>query len=749
MTALFGILQGRRWTVAPFWRALGAALPLIVAAAINFSSEAINTFYRIDARLFDQWQRLSSADEPSGEVIVVGIDGEAIQQKGRWPWNRDVLAELVGLIEAAEPRSITLDLLLTEPGPYAEVNLYRAFRQNAPEAVAMLPSDPDRELAETIAAAPIALAVAGATAAGIDHLRDQTQCADPDLVYADDARAFYVECLLFPLPIFEERARAPAVTYTRQDLDGVVRRASAFVGQPYLDDKGNVAHLFLTSMPVAALIACGDANPRCFAYDRDETFDLASLNRLSGYTLRLTRAEGPVPPPASMTPSLDLWLDYGALLALAEAAPGSDPGPDSTVSAAALFQKAETEAARLRDKHVFVGLTRIGAIDRHTTPLALESGSPGVLIQALAADNLIAGRVLSSPQWAKDLLTVFLIVLAALALARFLLSSAPAMAAAGLLLVLAPIVVSWIAFESFGLLIGGGTPAIGALLAVSPVLYGRIAAIRRELADAREEQAATGARMDAARAIQLGSLPFSADFAEIGFQTGALCRPAQEVGGDFFELFRLSDGRLFAAVGDVSGKGLEASLVTALSKSISGAVTDRVEGALGDAFREISREFIRQAPREWREEKGGFVTLVAARIDPETGEAEFACAGCAPPTVLSASGEKKPVELPDVAPLGWIEDARFETARMRLAPGDTVLMFTDGVTEAETPEGGLFGQAQAEDVAGAANAEGAASVVATLEAAVLAHQAGGAPTDDTTILAVTWMGAGAGGRDVS
>ncbi|MFV0303295.1 MAG: PP2C family protein-serine/threonine phosphatase, partial [Paracoccus sp. (in: a-proteobacteria)] len=201
-----------------------------------------------------------------------------------------------------------------------------------------------------------------------------------------------------------------------------------------------------------------------------------------------------------------------------------------------------------------------------------------------------------------------------------------------------------------------------------------------------------------------------------------------------------SDGRLFAAVGDVSGKGLEASLVTALSKSIAGAVTDRTDGPLGAALAQIGREFVRQAPRSWRRDKGGFVTLVAARIDPATGEAEFAAAGCEPPTVIGADGARRRIDLPAVAPLGWVERPQFETARLSLTPGDVILMFTDGVTEAETPEGALFGQDHAEAIAAAEAASGAQRLIDGLDGAIRAHQAGRPPTDDTTILAVEWTG---------
>lgn len=737
MGAILDFITGRGMTVAPFWRASGAVLALTLAAAFNFSEGAFNALYRLDARLIDQWQRLSGMDEPSGEVVVVGIDAEAIRSQGRWPWGRATLAELVEGVAAAEPRSITLDILLTEAGPYSDVNLMRRFRQNGPDVIAMRPSDPDRLLARALTIAPVALAVGGGTKEAIDELHPQAQCAEESLLKGDAARPYYVECLLFPLPQFEIEADGFALTYTGQDLDGVVRRASAFSAQPYMNE-GQQDEVIYTSMSVAALTACDGQHPSCYSLDSEATF--FDAGGWKGFSLKLARADGDgaAPRPSPMTPGFDLWLDFGALAALGKS--GGKASGSEIVSAADVFGKDTEQLSRLKNRHVFIGLTRVGAIDQHTTPLSFESGVPGVLIQALAADNIVSGRVLWEPAWARDAVSLFLILMAGLAVIRFLATNAPTLTAIGAALIVAPIAVSWAAFEFGQTVIGGATPAIGAFLAFAPVLYGRISAIRGELASAREDRARDEERMDAARSIQLGSLPFAADFTEAGFETASICRPAQEVGGDFFELFQLSDGRLFAAVGDVSGKGLEASLVTALSKSISGAVTDRVDGPLGAAFREVSREFNRQAPKAWREEKGGFVTLVAARIDPQTGEAEFACAGCEPPTVVGADGALKPLSLPSVAPLGWIENADFETASLTLAPGDTIVMFTDGVTEAETPDGELFGQEKADEIS-ASVTNGAARLLRVLEDAVLAHQAGGAPTDDTTILAVTWRGA--------
>lgn len=732
---------GAKWTVAPIWRLIGAGLVVVLLIASQVNETTFNLIFRLDARLIDQWQRLSPADPPSGEVVVVGIDSAAIREKGRWPWSRTDLADLVERVSRAEPRSITLDILLTEPGPYSQVNLMRMFRQNGPEVIDLLADSPDARLARAIAGASTALAVAGGSAAAIDDLPSLTQCADPALLKGETAKDYFVECLLFPLEEFEAQAKAYAITFSEQDLDGVVRRGRAFVAQPYQTEDGEIEELILPAMPVAALIACNDVNDQCLSYDPQASFFSANVNDWSGFRLQLDRKADMSPPSAPLTPSWGLWLDFGALDAL---------GPQSekdlavdhagTVSASSLFQDEAAEAMRLTDRHVFIGLTRVGSIDQHTTPLAADSGTPGVLIQALAADNLLAGRVLDKPAWVNLLVICFMIMIAVLALVRFGATQISTMAAIGAALIAGPIIVSWAAFEFGGLIVFGATPALAAFLGGAPVVYGRITAIRRDLAVAREAGAREEERMDAARQIQLGSLPFDADFSHLGFETASLCRPAQEVGGDFFELFRLSDGKLFAAVGDVSGKGLEASLVTALSKSISGAVTDRVSGPLGEAFGEVSREFVRQAPPVWRREKGGFVTLVAARIDPESGETEFAAAGCEPPTVVSADGVIRQISLPSVAPLGWIEDAKFETARMVLAPGDTIIMFTDGVTEAETPDGELFEQNRAEQIVATASQGGAGGMVHLLENRVLEHQAGGAPTDDTTILAITWRG---------
>ena len=448
------------------------------------------------------------------------------------------------------------------------------------------------------------------------------------------------------------------------------------------------------------------------------------------YRLPLVQADLTLKGPP-LTNRLSFWLDYGAM---------PDMTKSAIVSADDILDQAPDQRARLVGKHVFLGLTRIGEIDRHTIPLATESGAPGVLIQALAADNLLTDRAYNEDLWTHKLAIYFGFALALGSVFRFGLRNLSILTGIGLVLLIMPLINSYVLFMHLQMLFRPSLYMLAVLIAGSPIVFGRMMAIRRDLAIEEIRGARDGERINAAREIQLGSLPFDADYTEIGIETGKICRPSQEVGGDFFELFQLSDGRLFGAVGDVSGKGLEASLVTSLSKSISGAVADRTSGQIGDALTQISREFIRQAPRDWRLEKGGFVTFVAVRIDPKTGVAEFAAAGCEPPVVVSADGTKHSIDLPAVAPLGWIEDATFKTINYQLQPGDSIAMFTDGVTEAETPQGVLFGQERAEQIIVEAASSGAAGILTRLENEVLAHQADHPPTDDTTILTLTWRG---------
>ncbi|MEM7268673.1 MAG: CHASE2 domain-containing protein, partial [Pseudomonadota bacterium] len=693
MDLLSDALFGRGgFRVGFLWRLVGAGLALAFLLLTTNNLSIREAVYRVDTALIDNWQRLSSPDEPSGEVVVVGIDAESVDRKGRWPWSRLTLADLVQRIANAQPRSLTLDIALNQPSAYSPDRLKEIFGEDADFVSAMRVAKPDLTLAEALSRAPTSLAVLGADRNAFYDSREKGFALEEDLVgcfeekldtpeYTDDHT---VACLRFPLDVFYNQTVQDAVTYNDQDLDGVIRRGRTLVTQPYTNpETGGVEISPIPAMPLAALISCGGYSDACPQLVLDPNAFYEDEDPWTGFQLEFLRPNGVPMAPASLTSSYSFWIDFGALAALDAPQIGAEASDHSVIPAIRLMEEdgladgADGDpttgpwGARLHDKHVLLGLTLIGGIDRHTTPLAAETGTPGVVIQALAADNMLTGRTLAQPDVTTYAMRAFAVLMALFAFLRFGFSNMAALSAVGLVLIAAPVVASWAAFEYLQTILMPATGSIAAFLAFAPVIYGRVSTIRRELADAKETAIDQAARMDVLHDMQIGSLPFDADFTADGFDTASVCTPSKEVGGDFFELQKLSDGRIFGAIGDVMGKDVHASLVSVISKAISGSVTNRTTGPLGEAFGQILQEFVRLSPDHWLNEQGGFVTLAAMRVDPETGAAEFARAGADTPIVVSKTGEVRPLDLPDKAPLGWRRDDVYDTASLTLAPGDT------------------------------------------------------------------------------
>lgn len=744
-------LLGRKgFQVGVLWRLAGALMALGLFVLTQPNGPLRQALYQIDTSIIDLWQRISSADEPSGKVVVVGIDGPAISAIGRWPWGRQDLAELVNAVADAGPKSISLDILLSEPGVYSQDRLFLVFKQNVAEAKALLQIDPDAALVEALSRVPAAVAVAGGFSGGggIDPGGENSQCMNPSVVNSDAMKPYFVECLLYPQSLFWDVAR-DAVTAADHDLDGVLRRSRALVGQRLTDpETGEQIDLFTAAFPVATLTACAETNPTCPGLALNPADITTDVDEWEGYRLPWAQTEGIPPPPTPLNASFSFWLDFGALPALVTHNGEGQAPPNSVVSALDVFNLEPDALARIAGKHVVIGMTRIGDIDRHTTPLAGESGTPGVVLQALAADNILTGRSLDQPAWADRVGQAFAGLMILLALLRFGFGSVGVLTIILLVLITAPVAFSWYAFEHRAEIVFPALPAFAAVLAGLPIFLGRVSSLRRDLADAKEDAIDQASRMGVLHDMQIGSLPFEVDFTEFGVDTASICRPSKEVGGDFFELQRLADGRLFGAVGDVMGKDVHASLVSVISKTIAGSVTNRTGGVLGDAFEQISDEFLRLAPSNWLNDQGGFVTLVATRLDVETGEAEFATAGADTPIVVSKDGEIRELELPSVAPFGWLDKPTFVTAKLKLNPGDSVIMFTDGVTEAPEPTddkapptGNIeFGYQRAQAAAKDAAKDGAKGILHLLDQRITQHLAGDEPIDDTTILVMTYQG---------
>ncbi len=214
-------------------------------------------------------------------------------------------------------------------------------------------------------------------------------------------------------------------------------------------------------------------------------------------------------------------------------------------------------------------------------------------------------------------------------------------------------------------------------------------------------------------------------------------QPAREIGGDFYDHFSLVDGRRGLVVADVSGKGISAGLFGMVSKTaLRSQATHRALGPAA-ALSEVNEALCVD------NESAMFVTTFYAQYEPATGELRYANAGHPPPLLVRGDGVQEWLARADGPALGVVEGATYGERSVRLAPGDFILFFTDGVNEAMNQAGQDFGLARVtEAFAGAYSASAARDAVDRLLAAVSAFAADAEQADDITCLALYCHGHG-------
>ena len=252
----------------------------------------------------------------------------------------------------------------------------------------------------------------------------------------------------------------------------------------------------------------------------------------------------------------------------------------------------------------------------------------------------------------------------------------------------------------------------------------------------RAEDLAARARLEhelaIAASIQQSMLPQrAADAHPPGARVAAALLPAKQVGGDLYDYFERDRGLLFA-IGDVSDKGIPAALFMA---SVSGLF--KVLGSAGELpERLLARVNERLAASN---DACMFATMGCGFLEVDTGLLRYASAGHEPPLLLELGGAVEPLRAENGPALAVEAPAVYPLTDRGMAPGDTLVLFTDGVTEAAGADGSLFGLdrliALLRD--GAGNAEPDAIVRRIVEA-VTAHAADFHATDDLTVLAVTF-----------
>jgi serine phosphatase RsbU (regulator of sigma subunit) len=243
----------------------------------------------------------------------------------------------------------------------------------------------------------------------------------------------------------------------------------------------------------------------------------------------------------------------------------------------------------------------------------------------------------------------------------------------------------------------------------------------------RREIETERARHELAVAAEIQKNLLPADLPDTGtFDFEAVCLPAEQVGGDLYDIFPFPDGRLCAVLGDVSGKGVPAALYMTWMVAELRLLAERSDD-LSTMMAELNDRLCARATR------GIFVTLMAGLFSPQSGDIEVASAGHHPPLLRRADGFVEEVPYPAAPPLGIRTGQHYPTACFHLNPDEAALGFTDGVVEARNPEGEEYGLERLKRVLAKSGGQGTLRRVLR---SLARFTAGSAQRDDTTMVLI-------------
>lgn len=681
----------------------------LAAAALALALTSVWDSESLRESVFDRFQSHAPRAIDKHHARIVRIDNESLKKHGQWPWPRHLLAELTQGIHARGALAIGFDMIFVEPDRHAPENLSKAYPglpDHVHEAIAGH-DHPDTIFEKTISRLPVVLARSGHHDEDIDHERHPKNIPieagfkghpPPDgLPSFGNVRT--------NLPKLDAAAAGHAVLHGSPDKDGVVRRVPLLVkigGRP-------TPTLALETLRVAA--------------NADDYHLETEGDRLVAITLGRQRI--PTDP------------DGAVRLHFSE----TQPETNYTVSAAAILDGSAPKAA-FRGSVVFVGATATGLPDIVATPTAGEVF--GVELHAQLVDIILSGKWLQRHHHAHYMEAAVAILLGLLAIVVLPLLRPIYVIVAGGLGVIALMAGSFAIFLAHGMLFDPLAPSMvggATVLSMACMMFLEADRRRRELRDALVEERVVSAKiageMEAAREIQMGMLPGPEALAALPPQVDlmAVLEPAQSIGGDLYDAFLVEGDRLFFMIGDVTGKGVPASLFMALSKALTRSAVlrgaDEFENAVLTANLEISRENTADM----------FVTGILGLIDLNSGEMALVNAGHDDPVILRANEPPEQLRLEGGPLLCVMDDFPYPVEAATLVPGDIMVLTTDGVTEARDPEGNLFGHDRLmETLAGIDLPETADVTVSAVVTSVRSFEDGGAASDDLTVMAVRYVG---------
>ncbi len=226
-----------------------------------------------------------------------------------------------------------------------------------------------------------------------------------------------------------------------------------------------------------------------------------------------------------------------------------------------------------------------------------------------------------------------------------------------------------------------------------------------------------------------------------GWQIAAFSRGAQAVGGDFYDCIEFADGRLGLVVADACGKGVTAALFVALTRSLLRAASlaptifqnnpDQSAGILIDAL-QLTNDYICREHAD----SNMFITLFYGLLDLHSGDFDYVNAGHNPPLLLSAATGELGELAEGTLPVGILANQDYAVQRVQISPGDKLIAFSDGITEAMNAAGELFDDTRLLATIHAYGLQPAAELVQTIVQATEIHVAGAPQADDMTLLVV-------------
>ncbi len=250
-----------------------------------------------------------------------------------------------------------------------------------------------------------------------------------------------------------------------------------------------------------------------------------------------------------------------------------------------------------------------------------------------------------------------------------------------------------------------------------------------------QEKNTIAGELNAAREIQMSMVPkmFPPFPDRPEFDLAAVLEPAKEVGGDFYDFFFVDHDHLAFLLGDVSGKGIPASLFMAVTKTLlksamsEKASVDQVLFKVNNALCEGN-------------EMSMFATVFCGIVDTRTGIVEFSNAGHNPPVMLRRSGNLEFLSSMGSLPIAIFEDSPYTRETLTLEKGDAIIIYSDGVTEAMNREQALFSEARLLSSLREVKGKQSDELLKKVLADVHGYAAGAPQSDDITILALQYRG---------